>query len=84
MLETLLRSSINQRGLILILVAMLAGLGVWNYSRLPSDAVPDIKAAHAAGAWSIGVLTGAGDSALLSAAGAHRLVAGRGRGYRRG
>jgi HAD superfamily hydrolase (TIGR01509 family) len=39
------------------------------------DSVPDIKAAHAAGAWSIGVLTGAGDSALLSAAGAHRLVA---------
>jgi HAD superfamily hydrolase (TIGR01549 family) len=39
------------------------------------DSVPDIRAAHAAGVWSIGVLTGAGDSALLSAAGAHRLVA---------
>jgi len=42
MLEQILKTSINRRGLVLIFVAMLAGLGVWNYSRLPIDAVPDI------------------------------------------
>ncbi len=42
MLEYLLRTTISQRGLVLILILMLAGLGVWNYSRLPIDAVPDI------------------------------------------
>ncbi len=42
MLERLIRLSIEQRGLILILIAMVAGLGVWNFARLPIDAVPDI------------------------------------------
>ena len=42
MLEYILRSSISQRGLVLILIGMLAGLGVWNFARLPIDAVPDI------------------------------------------
>jgi HAD superfamily hydrolase (TIGR01509 family) len=39
------------------------------------DAVPDVGAAHAAGARAIGVLTGAADSAALTAAGAHWLAA---------
>jgi cobalt-zinc-cadmium resistance protein CzcA len=42
MLEGILRLSIERRGLILILVAIVAGLGVWNFNRLPIDAVPDI------------------------------------------
>ena len=42
MLERMIRLSIEQRGLILISIAMVAGLGVWNFARLPIDAVPDI------------------------------------------
>ena len=38
------------------------------------DTVADIRASHAAGLYSVGVLTGAGDSALLSGAGAHRII----------
>jgi len=39
------------------------------------DSALDVRASLAAGAMSIGVLTGAGDSASLSAAGAHRVLA---------
>ncbi|UCG71470.1 MAG: HAD-IA family hydrolase [Chromatiales bacterium] len=39
------------------------------------DSVPDMGAGQAAGAVAIGMLTGAADSAALSAAGAHRLAA---------
>lgn len=39
------------------------------------DSVPDMGASHAAGARAVGVLTGAADSAALSAAGAHDLAA---------
>jgi HAD superfamily hydrolase (TIGR01509 family) len=39
------------------------------------DTVADIQASHAAGLYSVGVLTGAGDASLLAAAGAHRLAA---------
>ena len=42
MLEALLRFSIHRRGLMLVLVLALAGLGVWSFQRLPIDAVPDI------------------------------------------
>jgi heavy metal efflux system protein len=42
MLEFVLATSIRQRGLVLIFVAMLAALGAWNYTVLPIDAVPDI------------------------------------------
>ena len=42
MLESILRHAIAQRGLVLLLVLLLAGLGVWNFTRLPIDAVPDI------------------------------------------
>lgn len=39
------------------------------------DSPHDVQASLAAGAMSVGVLTGAGDSASLSAAGAHRVLA---------
>jgi cobalt-zinc-cadmium resistance protein CzcA len=42
MLEHIIRASITHRWLVLILVLALSGLGIWNYSRLPIDAVPDI------------------------------------------
>jgi heavy metal efflux system protein len=42
MLERILRFSITQRWLVMALVALIAGLGVYNYSRLAIDAVPDI------------------------------------------
>jgi cobalt-zinc-cadmium resistance protein CzcA len=42
MLERIIKLSIEQRGLILVFVAIVAGLGVWNFTRLPIDAVPDI------------------------------------------
>jgi cobalt-zinc-cadmium resistance protein CzcA len=42
MLQQIIKFSIGQRGLVLIFVLMLAGLGVWNFTRLPIDAVPDI------------------------------------------
>ncbi len=42
MLEHILRFSIARRGLIMIFVLLLAGMGIWNFSRLPIDAVPDI------------------------------------------
>lgn len=42
MLERIIRASIAHRWLVLILVFGLSGFGIWNYSRLPIDAVPDI------------------------------------------
>ena len=42
MLERILRFSIAQRWLVLAAVAAIAALGVYNYFRLPIDAVPDI------------------------------------------
>ena len=42
MLERILKISIEQRGLVLVLVAIVSGLGVWSFTRLPIDAVPDI------------------------------------------
>jgi cobalt-zinc-cadmium resistance protein CzcA len=42
MLERILKSSIDRRGLVLIFVLALVGLGAWSYTRLPIDAVPDI------------------------------------------
>jgi|TARA_R110000822_G_scaffold111058_7_gene241583 heavy metal efflux system protein len=41
-IETLLRFAIHRRGLMLVLVIALAGLGVWSFQHLPIDAVPDI------------------------------------------
>lgn len=42
MLERILQRSIHRRGLVMLLVAGLAALGFWSYTRLPIDAVPDI------------------------------------------
>src|SRR5829696_1932777 len=42
MLERIIRLSIAHRWLVLILALALAGLGAWNYTRLPIDATPDI------------------------------------------
>lgn len=42
MLEKLIALSIRQRWLVMIVVALVALLGVYNYFKLPIDAVPDI------------------------------------------
>ena len=42
MLERILRFAIHQRWLVLLMVVGMAALGVYNYQRLPIDAVPDI------------------------------------------
>jgi len=42
MLEYLIRFAIARRALIMIAVAGLCVLGLWNFTRLPIDAVPDI------------------------------------------
>ena len=42
MLESILSFSIKRKFLVLALVIMVAGLGVWNFTKLPIDAVPDI------------------------------------------
>jgi cobalt-zinc-cadmium resistance protein CzcA len=42
MFEKLIQFSIRQRWLIMLLVAMAAIAGIYNYQRLPIDAVPDI------------------------------------------
>ncbi len=42
MLEYILRFSINRPGIVLFLVLIVSSLGIWNYNRLPIDAVPDI------------------------------------------
>ncbi len=47
MFERLLRYSIEQRWLVMLAVAGLAGLGLYSYSRLPVDAVVDISSVQA-------------------------------------
>ena len=42
MLERLLHFSIRHRGLVVIVTMAVAALGLYNYARLPIDAVPDI------------------------------------------
>ena len=42
MFERIIRFAIEQRWLVLLLVIGMAALGVYNYQRLPIDAVPDI------------------------------------------
>lgn len=42
MLEQIIRFSIRQRWLVLAAVAALSALGIYNFQRLPIDAVPDI------------------------------------------
>jgi len=42
MLESIINFSLARRGLIMVLVLIAMGLGAWNFTRLPIDAVPDI------------------------------------------
>lgn len=42
MLELILRFSILRKYLVLVMVLAVAGLGLWNFTKLPIDAVPDI------------------------------------------
>lgn len=42
MIESLLQTAIARRWLVLAAVGFLIALGIWNYQRLPIDAVPDI------------------------------------------
>ena len=42
MIEKILKFSIDQRWLVMIAVLIVSALGIYNYTRLPIDAVPDI------------------------------------------
>ncbi|WP_346840076.1 CusA/CzcA family heavy metal efflux RND transporter [Microbulbifer sp. SAOS-129_SWC] len=42
MIESILRLSIERRYLLLSLILVLVGVGIWSYRQLPIDAVPDI------------------------------------------
>ncbi len=42
MLQSIIKLALERRGLILAVVVALVGLGGWNFTRLPIDAVPDI------------------------------------------
>ncbi|NIN36399.1 MAG: hypothetical protein GTN46_05940, partial [Gammaproteobacteria bacterium] len=42
MLKYLISASLEHRWMMILLAAGLAGLGFYNYQRLPIDAVPDI------------------------------------------
>jgi len=42
-LDAILKRAVTHRGLILALVLVVAGFGLWNFTRLPIDAVPDIS-----------------------------------------
>ena len=42
MLQKIITLSLERRGLVFAFVLVLVGLGMWNFTRLPIDAVPDI------------------------------------------
>lgn len=42
MLESILKFSLANRWLVIVVALLVSGLGFWNYSRLPIDALPDI------------------------------------------
>lgn len=42
MLESILKFAINRSKLIMVLVLVVSGLGIYNFTKLPIDAVPDI------------------------------------------
>ena len=42
MLESIINFSLARRGLVISLVILVMGLGAWNFTQLPIDAVPDI------------------------------------------
>jgi len=41
-IERILHLAIARRGLVMLVTVLIAALGVWNFTRLPIDAVPDI------------------------------------------
>jgi cobalt-zinc-cadmium resistance protein CzcA len=43
MFDRIIKFAIEQRWLVMLLVALLAGLGIYNYQKLPLDALPDIS-----------------------------------------
>ena len=42
MIEKLLQFAIARRGLVMVLMLVISALGIYNFLRLPIDAVPDI------------------------------------------
>ncbi|WP_284450590.1 efflux RND transporter permease subunit [Methylophaga thalassica] len=42
MIDSILQFSIARRGLVLSLIFLILGMGIWSYQKLPIDAVPDI------------------------------------------
>ncbi len=42
MLDFILERALSRRGMVMVLVLALVGLGLWSFTRLPIDAVPDI------------------------------------------
>ena len=42
MIESIIKASINRRWLVMTVVLSLIVTGVWNFQKLPIDAVPDI------------------------------------------
>ena len=42
MLESIIKFSLERRGLVMALVLMLMSVGAWKFTQLPIDAVPDI------------------------------------------
>ncbi len=42
MLEAIIKFALARRGLVMVLVFIVMGLGVWKFTQLPIDAVPDI------------------------------------------
>ncbi len=42
MLEAIIKFSLARRGLVMVMVLIVMGLGVWKFTQLPIDAVPDI------------------------------------------
>ena len=42
MLDSVIKFAVGNRGVVLSIVVLCAGLGAWNFTRLPIDAVPDI------------------------------------------
>ena len=42
MIDAIVRLSVERRYLMLSLILVLIGIGVWSFQRLPIDAVPDI------------------------------------------
>ena len=42
MLQSIIKMSLERRGIVFSLVLLLVGIGLWSFTQLPIDAVPDI------------------------------------------